>query len=182
MAAKKVARKKAPRAGRKAAKACAVPQIKETFVTIYVMGRSYKVPAEATIMGAIEYAGYRVIRGCGCRSGFCGACGTVYRTVGDARLRVALACQTLAQPDMHLAQLPSFPAPHGMYQMEALSNPADVVSELYPEVFRCLGCGTCNRACPQELLVKDGLYAYLWQLQQEKREHEIALETVADAV
>ena len=34
----------------------------------------------------------------------------------------------------------------------------------------------------QELLVKDGLYAYLWQLQQEKREHEIALETVADVV
>jgi len=34
----------------------------------------------------------------------------------------------------------------------------------------------------QELLVKDGLYAHLWRLQQEKREHEIALETVADAV
>jgi ATP-binding cassette subfamily B protein len=34
----------------------------------------------------------------------------------------------------------------------------------------------------QELLVKDGLYAHLWQLQQEKREHEIALETVADAI
>jgi ATP-binding cassette subfamily B protein len=34
----------------------------------------------------------------------------------------------------------------------------------------------------QELLVKDGLYAHLWQLQQEKREHEIALETVADVV
>jgi len=34
----------------------------------------------------------------------------------------------------------------------------------------------------QELLVKHGLYAHLWQLQQEKREHEIALETVADAV
>ncbi len=34
----------------------------------------------------------------------------------------------------------------------------------------------------QELLVKAGLYAHLWQLQQEKREHEIALETAADAV
>ena len=34
----------------------------------------------------------------------------------------------------------------------------------------------------QQLLVKDGLYAHLWQLQQEKREHEIALETVADAI
>ncbi len=34
----------------------------------------------------------------------------------------------------------------------------------------------------QELLAKDGLYAHLWRLQQEKREHEIALETVADAI
>lgn len=34
----------------------------------------------------------------------------------------------------------------------------------------------------QQLLVNDGLYAHLWQLQQEKRQHEIALETVADAI
>ncbi len=33
-----------------------------------------------------------------------------------------------------------------------------------------------------ELLAQAGLYAHLWQLQQEKREHEIALETVSDAV
>jgi ATP-binding cassette subfamily B protein len=34
----------------------------------------------------------------------------------------------------------------------------------------------------QALLAEDGLYAHLWQLQQEKREHELALETVADTV
>ena len=34
----------------------------------------------------------------------------------------------------------------------------------------------------QQLLSRDGLYAHLWQLQQEKREHEIALETVADSI
>ena len=34
----------------------------------------------------------------------------------------------------------------------------------------------------QQLLVKDGLYAHLWQLQQEKRQHEIALETVVDVI
>ena len=34
----------------------------------------------------------------------------------------------------------------------------------------------------QQLLSADGMYAHLWQLQQEKREHEIALETVADTV
>jgi ATP-binding cassette subfamily B protein len=34
----------------------------------------------------------------------------------------------------------------------------------------------------QQLLAQDGLYAHLWQLQQEKREHELALETVADII
>ncbi len=34
----------------------------------------------------------------------------------------------------------------------------------------------------QALLAMDGLYAHLWQLQQEKREHELALETAADTV
>ena len=34
----------------------------------------------------------------------------------------------------------------------------------------------------QQLLVMDGLYAHLCQLQQERREREIALETVADAI
>jgi ATP-binding cassette subfamily B protein len=34
----------------------------------------------------------------------------------------------------------------------------------------------------QALLAQDGLYAHLWRLQQEKREHELALETVVDAV
>jgi ABC-type transport system involved in Fe-S cluster assembly fused permease/ATPase subunit len=34
----------------------------------------------------------------------------------------------------------------------------------------------------QQLLAQHGLYAHLWQLQQEKREHELALETVADTI
>ena len=34
----------------------------------------------------------------------------------------------------------------------------------------------------QSLLAQNGLYAHLWQLQQEKREHELALETAVDAV
>jgi ATP-binding cassette subfamily B protein len=39
-----------------------------------------------------------------------------------------------------------------------------------------------ERGTHQELLAEQGLYAHLWQLQQEEREHKLALETVADAV
>jgi hypothetical protein len=48
-------------------------------VPIFIMGKRYEVPASLTIQKAFEYAGYQLIRGCGCRGGICGACGTVYR-------------------------------------------------------------------------------------------------------
>ena len=46
------------------------------------MGKRYEVPSSLTIQKALEYAGYQLIRGCGCRGGICGACGTVYRIPG----------------------------------------------------------------------------------------------------
>ena len=38
--------------------------------TIYIFGKKYDVPAELTIMNAMEYAGYQLKRGCGCRNGW----------------------------------------------------------------------------------------------------------------
>ena len=124
-------------------------------IPVFLMGKEYQIPQGLTILKAIEYAGYRLIRGCGCRSGFCGACATVYRIAGKPRLGVALACQTLAEPNMHLAQLPFFPSPRANYRMEEIADPAKAVVEAYPELLRCLGCGACSRYCPQGLRVKD---------------------------
>ena len=45
-----------------------------------------------TIMEAMEYSGYQLVRGCGCRNGFCGACATIYRIKGDRELKACLAC------------------------------------------------------------------------------------------
>ena len=42
-------------------------------VTISVMGREYRVPASLTILQAMEFSGYQLIRGVGCRGGVCGA-------------------------------------------------------------------------------------------------------------
>jgi succinate dehydrogenase/fumarate reductase-like Fe-S protein len=77
---------------------------KEKMVTVLIMGKAYKVPAEATIMGAIEYAGYQIKRGAGCREGFCGACATAYRLPNDYKIYTGLACTTLVQDGMWLSQ------------------------------------------------------------------------------
>ena len=55
----------------------------ENMVNVYFFGKKYSVPADLTIMTAMEYAGYTLKRGCGCRHGFCGACATIYRIKGD---------------------------------------------------------------------------------------------------
>ena len=51
----------------------------ENMVNVYLFGKKYQVPDNLTIMRAMEYAGYQLVRGCGCRNGFCGACATIYR-------------------------------------------------------------------------------------------------------
>ena len=124
-------------------------------IPIYIMGKRYDVPPSLTIMKAMEWAGYTLIRGVGCRGGFCGACGTAYRIQGDPKLYFGLACQTVVEPNMYLAQIPFFPAQRAAYRIEELTPAAATLFTLYPEVLRCLGCGTCTKACPQELDVRD---------------------------
>ena len=126
-----------------------------TLIPIDIMGKRYDVPEAMTIMKAIEWAGYRLVRGCGCRAGFCGACATVYRLKGDHKLYFALACQTVVQPEMILTQIPFFPAPRASYNLAELTPSGEQLFQLYPEILRCLSCGTCTKACPQELDVMD---------------------------
>jgi formate hydrogenlyase subunit 6/NADH:ubiquinone oxidoreductase subunit I len=128
-------------------------------VRIYIMGREYKVPAGLTIMEAMEYAGYRFIRGCGCRGGFCGACATVYRMKGDYKLRMDLACQKVVEDGMYLVQLPFTPAEKSLYDIKELSPSANVLLEYYPEIAKCVSCNTCTKACPQDLEVMDYVQA-----------------------
>ncbi len=126
----------------------------ENPIPIYIMGKRYEVPESLTVMKAIEYAGYRLIRGCGCRGGFCGACATVYRVEGDPRLHYALACQEVVQPGMHLVQIPFFPAERATYRLEQLGATPAALFRTYPRLLQCLGCGACTKVCPQELDVK----------------------------
>ena len=124
-------------------------------VKIYVMGKEYEVPEGLTIMKAMEYAGYRYIRGAGCRAGFCGACATVFRKEGEYKLRADLACQTTVEDGMFLVQLPFTPANKAIYDIEKLKADDKTLMNLYPEIARCVSCNTCTKACPQELEVMD---------------------------
>ncbi len=123
----------------------------ESLIPIYIMGKRYEVPEGLTIMKALEWAGYQLIRGCGCRGGFCGACATVYRVPGNFRIQVGLACQTPVTPHMTLMQLPYFPVNKAVYDLDKVGSPLETLLQLYPEATRCLGCNTCTSVCPQKL-------------------------------
>jgi succinate dehydrogenase/fumarate reductase-like Fe-S protein len=118
---------------------------------IYIYNQRYDVPEGLTILKAFEWAGFHLTRGVGCRGGFCGACGTVYRVQGDYRLRYALACQTVIEPGMVLGPIPFFPAQRPAYHLDALVPTGQTLLDLYPEILRCFGCNTCTKSCPQEL-------------------------------
>ena len=116
----------------------------ENMVNIFLMGKKYEVPSSLTIMKAMEYAGYRLVRGCGCRNGFCGACATIYRIKGETALHACLACQTQVEEGMYIATLPFFPLVKQVYDIEKISP---------PEIYSCIGCNACTKSCTQGLNV-----------------------------
>ncbi|MBE9531608.1 MAG: 4Fe-4S dicluster domain-containing protein [Proteobacteria bacterium] len=133
-----------------------IPPEGAKMIPIYIMGKQYTVPESLTIMKAIEYSGFKYTRGCGCRGGICGACATFYRIEGNYKLKTGLACQTVVEENMILAQLPFFPSNRPNYKLDEIKEePHEELRSLYPEVFKCVGCGTCTRTCPMDIDVMD---------------------------
>ena len=125
----------------------------EKMVNIYLYGKKYEVPASLTIMTAMEYAGYQLTRGVGCRCGFCGACATIYRIKGQTELKTCLACQTQVEDGMYIATLPFFPLVKQPYDIEKVKPTEQIMMQLYPEIYACVGCNACTKACTQDLNV-----------------------------
>ncbi len=125
----------------------------EEMIHVYFFGKPYQVPASLTIMRAMEYAGYQLVRGCGCRNGFCGACATLYRIQGKQELKACLACQTQVEEGMYVATLPFFPLVKQVYDMQTVPVSQQVMMQLYPEIYACIGCNACTKSCTQELNV-----------------------------
>lgn len=125
----------------------------EKTVNVYIMGKKYEVPSNLTIMGAMEYAGYQLVRGCGCRCGFCGACATIYRIKGENELKTCLACQTQVIDNMYIAVLPFFPVEKKPYDINEVKPSQQIMMQLYPEIYACIGCNACTKSCTQSLNV-----------------------------
>jgi succinate dehydrogenase/fumarate reductase-like Fe-S protein len=120
---------------------------------VYFYGKRYSVPAALTIMAALEYAGYKLVRGCGCRHGFCGACVTIYRIAGQHKLHSGLACTTQVEEGMYIASMPFFPTIKKTYNIEEVKPQDNVMMEYYPEIYSCIGCNACTKACSRSLNV-----------------------------
>ncbi|MBW1863462.1 MAG: 2Fe-2S iron-sulfur cluster binding domain-containing protein [Deltaproteobacteria bacterium] len=112
-------------------------------IPVYIMGKLYEVPETLTIMKAMEFVGFKFIRGAGCRGGICGACSTVYRKAGDYKIYFGLACQTVVEPDMYLTQIPFYPANRASYNIEEIGATAISAD--------CIQCGLCASRCMGEL-------------------------------
>lgn len=128
-------------------------------IPIYILSRKYYVPENFTIIAAMEYAGFKLKKGVGCREGFCGACATIYRLPGDYKLHGGLGCQTVVQENMQIVQIPYTPAPKAIYDLDQIEPDPQIFLKYYPEVYRCLSCNTCTKICPQDIQVMDYVQA-----------------------
>lgn len=131
----------------------------QDLIPIYIYSRKYYVPEGSTIITALEYLGFKLKKGVGCKEGFCGACASLYRLKGDYKLKGGLGCQTVVQPEMQIVQIPFVPAPKAIYKIEELQPDPEIFVRYYPELYRCLSCNTCTKICPQELQVMDFVQA-----------------------
>ena len=143
----------------------------EKMVNVFLFGKRYQVPESLTIMKAMEYAGYQLIRGCGCRNGFCGACATIYRIKGQQELKTCLACQQQVEEGMYVATLPFFPLVKQVYDIEKIKPTQQIMMQLYPEIYSCIGCNACTKSCTQELNVMQYI-AYAQRGEYEKAAEE----------
>jgi len=135
--------------------------MEKKMVTVYLSGELFKVPEGSTIIMALEYAGFQLKRGVGCREGYCGACATVYREKGDYKLKGGLGCQTVVTEGMAITQIPFVPAEKPLYELETLTPDVGTFTKLFPSVFRCVACNTCTKACPQDIQVMDYIQAII---------------------
>ena len=54
---------------------------------------------------------------------------------------------------MYIATLPFFPLVKKVYDVNEIPVNEQVMMQLYPEIYACVGCNACTKACTQDLNV-----------------------------
>ena len=52
---------------------------------------------------------------------------------------------------MYVATLPFFPLVKQVYDIQKVKPTEQIMMQLYPEIYSCIGCNACSKACPQSL-------------------------------
>ncbi len=125
----------------------------ENMVNVYFFGKKYTVPADLTIMTAMEYAGYTLKEAAAAATDSAAPAQPSTESKATDELKTCLACQTQVQEGMYVASIPFFPTDKRLYNIEDLKPNQQVMMELYPEIYSCIGCNACTKACTQSLNV-----------------------------
>jgi len=118
-------------------------------VPVLFFGERYDVPEEHTVLMALEYCGFQIKHGVGCRSGICGSCTCRYRLDGESTLRFGLVCQMQVIPNMQLIDFPLSCIQERIYDLSALQSCSDPIRTVFPEIDRCVSCRSCTNVCPK---------------------------------
>ena len=54
---------------------------------------------------------------------------------------------------MYVATLPFFPLVKQVYDIEKIKPTEQIMMQLYPEIYACVGCNACTKSCTQSLNV-----------------------------
>ena len=79
-------------------------------------------------------------------------------------------------PLMCVGKIDTFPINKRTFNIEEITASDNIVGQLYPEIFSCVGCNACTKGCPQGLKVMQYI-AYA-----QRGEYEKAAETSFDCV
>ena len=124
----------------------------ENKVNVYFFGKKYEVPASSHHH---EGNGIRRIS-----SSYAAAAAV---TVSAARAplstasrasrnsKPALPARQQVEEGMYVATLPFFPLVKQVYDIEKIKPTEQIMMQLYPEIYSCIGCNACTKACTQAL-------------------------------
>ena len=101
----------------------------------------------------MKSAGCSTEGACGWGSGFDVASGTIYRSKGKNELKRCLAWPRQVEEGRSVASDTFFATDKRTYDINEIKPEQRIMMDLYPEIYSCIGCNACTKACTQDLNV-----------------------------